>query len=579
MKNIIKKGILSSIALFSLAVATSCDDALEEVIYSELTPDNAFITAADATAAINGVYEPLISVTNRSIFYLNDMPTDACYRKEMPTELWNEAQMGGNQDVSSSWNGYYRIISRANIALDNIPTIALSEFDDDEATATAMREALLGEAYFMRALAYYNTTDIFYTVPLVTDSKTATDAILPPASITDIENQIESDLQAARKVLPKSFTSKTDAGRATLGAALGYLCRLHMRAAGRARIAGKDASADWNLALGYANDVLALEKEGVYSLQKHVWDIFDPSDENCKYNNELIFAVRSNPNGGGGTSDIGMNFSPWSYDCGWDLFSVPIQLVWKYNTTDERYTKLLVTEFPDVYNQPGKKTTLYRLPASIDEVGLVYFEDKGNPDDPNDNVVTNELGASFTQKYKYEHPLTYNYKTGNNMSMMRLADIILCKAEILNEQNGPSQEAIDLVNRIRERAFLNSDHNYKLSDYTTKEAMRNLICDERLLELNNEGVRRPDLIRMGVWKERMEDYVAFIKKVSIKREDNAVAKQDKDDPAGAPHKRPDYSADWKVYPTDLTDTDIRRYYPAPKREMDLNTNLKNCRNF
>lgn len=579
MKNIIRKGIISSIALFSLAIVTSCDDVLEEVIFSELTPDNAFTTEADAIATINGIYEPLISVTNRSIFYLNDMPTDACYMKEMPTELWNERQMDNNQDVTASWRGYYRVISRANIALDNIPAIELIEFDDDATKAAAKRDALLGEAYFMRALAYYNITDIFYTVPLVIDSKTPTDAILPPASITDIEKQIESDLLAAKKVLPKSYTSKSDAGRATLGAAAGYLCRLHMRVAGRNRLAGKDASADWNSALGYANEVLALEKENVYSLQTHVWNIFDPTDEACKYNNELIFAVRSNPNGGGGTSDIGMNFSPWGYDCGWNLFSVPLQLVWKYDKTDERYTKLLVDKYPDVYNKPGKRQVLYRIPESVNELGLVYVEDKGATSSPDDDVIMNEMGASFTQKYKYEHPLTYNYKTGNNMPMMRLADIILCKAEILNEQNGATQESIDLLNRIRERAFQNANHNYKLADYTTKEAMRELICDERLLELNNEGVRRPDLIRMGFWKQRMDGYVAFIKQMAEKREENAVKKLDKEDPAGAPHKRPDYSADWKVYPTDLTDKDIRRYYPAPKREMDLNPGLKDCRNF
>lgn len=578
MKNIIRKGILSSIALMSLAMVTSCDDTLDEVIFSELTPDNAFVTEADANAAINGIYEPLISVTNRSIFYLNDMPTDACYMKEMPTELWNERQMDNNQDVTASWRGYYKIISRANIAIDNIPTIALTEFDDDEAKAKVIKDALLGEAYFMRALAYYHISDIFYTVPLVTDSKTPTDAILPPASIEEIEKQIDSDLMEAKKVLPKSFSSKADAGRATMGAAAGYLCRLHMRIAGRARVAGKDGSAEWQLALGYANEVLNLEKESVYSLQAHVWDIFDPTDEACKYNNELIFSVRSNPNGGGGTSDIGMNFTPWGYDCGWNLFSVPLQLVWKYDKADERYTKLLVTEYTDVYYKVGKRKVQYKIPESVEKTGTVYFEDKGPTDSQDDDIVTNEMGASFTQKYKYEHPLTYNYKTGNNMPMLRLADIILCKAEILNELNGPTQEVIDLLNRIRERAFQNATHNYKLADYSTKDAMRILICDERLLELNNEGVRRPDLIRMGFWKTRMNDYVAFIKLMSGWSEKNAEAKADKEKPSEAPHDF-DYSADWKVYPNDLTDTDIRRYYPAPKREMDLNPDLKNCRNF
>lgn len=570
MNKIIKKGVIGSFVLLSLCTITSCEDTLKEVIYSELTPENAFVTKADAIAAVNGIYEPLISVTNRSIFYLNDMSTDACYMKEMPTELWNEAQMGNNQDVNASWNGYYNIISRANVALDKIPGIALSEFDDndvvDEAKASQIRDELLCEAHFMRAFAYYQITDIYYTVPLVTDSSTPVDAILPPASIEEIESQINSDLLEAKKMLPERFESKADAGRATLGAVYAYLCRLHMRIAGRNRLAGKDAADEWKLALGYANEVLALENKGIYSLQSHVWDIFDPSRDESKYNNELIFAVRSNPNAGGGTSDIGMNFTPWEYDCGWNLFSVPLQLVWMYDKSDERYTKLLVTEYPNIYNQPGKVTKLYKIPESVEKVNTVYFEDKKDPNDPNDDVITYENGAAFTQKYKYEHPKTYNYKTGNNMPLMRLADIILCKAEILNELNGPTQEVMDLINRIRQRAFQNEDHNYKLADYTGKEAVRSLICDERLLELNNEGVRRPDLIRMGLWKDRLDKYVAFIKLMSEWKEKNA-------------EKTLDASSDWKVYPNDLTDTDIRRYYPAPKRETDLNPDLNNCRNF
>lgn len=578
MNNIIKKGLISSIALMSLGMMVSCDDTLDEVIFSELTPDNAFVTKADAIAAVNGMYDPLISVTNRSIFYLNDMPTDACYMKEMPTELWNERQMDNNQDVTASWRGYYRIISRANIVLDKIPEIELLEFDDDAAKAAIIRDELLAEAHFMRAFAYYQITDIFYSVPLVISSSTPTDAILPPTPMEEIEKQIEEDLIAAKAALPKSFTDKTDAGRATIGAAAGYLCRLQMRIAGRMRVAGKDAGTQWNQALVYANEVLALEGENIYSLQEHVWDIFDPSNDQSKYNNELIFSVRSNPNGGGGTSDIGMNFSPWSYDCGWNLFGVPLSLVWKYDTSDERYTKLLIADYADVYNQPQKRQVLYKMPESIERVGTVYLENKGATDSPDDDVITNEMESSFTQKYKYEHPLTYNYKTGNNMPLMRLADIILCKAEILNEIGGPTQEVVDLLNRLRERAFQNEDHNYELADYSTKEAMRNLICDERLLELNNEGVRRPDLIRMGLWKERMNGYVAQIKLMSEWREKNAAAKADQDEPDKAPHKF-DYSADWKVYPSDLTDTDIRRYYPAPKREMDLNPDLKNCRNF
>lgn len=238
----------------------------------------------------------------------------------------------------------------------------------------------------------------------------------------------------------------------------------------------------------------------------------------------------------------------------------PLELTWKFDKADERYSELLVTQFRNVYdNDATPKPRYYQIPESIEKVGTVYAD--------SETQTINELGASYTKKYKYLRPGTYNYNTKNNMPMLRLADIILCKAEILNELNGPTQEAVDLINQIRSRAFQDDAHNLSLASYSSKEALRDAICDERLLELNNEGVRRPDLIRMGLWKDRLNKYIAAIKLKSEWRQKNSK------DPNA------DYTSEWKVYPQDLTDNDIRRYFPVPKRELDLNPDLANCRSF
>lgn len=560
MNNILKKGFIYSIVLLAAGAVVSCDDTLDEVVYSELTDDNAFTTQDDANAAINGIYSTLRSISGRSIFYLNDMTTDACYRKEMDCELLNELKMPSNQDVGKWWDAFYRIVSRANVAIDELPEMENTLFDDDEAAGKAKKDALLAQAYFLRGFAYYQLTDVFYTVPLVTDSKTAVDAALPPASLADLEAQIEKDLLLAKDQLPAEYAKNDDAGRPTSGAALGMLCRLHMRMAGRARLDGGDATTHWNAALGYVNQVLAAEGS-VYSLQPHIWDVFNPESDATLYNNELIFTIRASQDISTGSSDIGMNFTPWEYDMGWNLFSVPLQLTWQYDIDDERYSEMLVTNYRNVYdNDATVPQHMFRIPVSVEESGKVYEDTPAK--------ITNELGAAYTQKYKYLRPGSYNYNTKNNMPIMRLADMILCKAEILNELNGPTQEAIDLVNRIRERAFQDQAHNLSLADYPDRDALRNAICDERLLELNNEGVRRPDLIRMGLWKDRLDKYIAGIKLASEWKERNAK------DPSTA-----DFSSEWKVYPQDLTEKDIRRYFPVPKRELDLNPQLANCRNF
>jgi starch-binding outer membrane protein, SusD/RagB family len=554
MNKIFKKGIYYLLVCLSIGVFISCKDSLEEVVYSELTTDNAFSTKSDAQAAINALYSPLISLTRTPIFYLNDMSTDACFKEGWDYELLNENNLAGSEAVSTSWNGYYTIIGRANTAIDNISKMSNLKFGSTDFEGQAAKDALTAEAYFMRAFAYYQLSDIFYTVPLVVSSSVAVDAKLPPNSIDEIETQIESDLTIASEKLPAIWSSESDAGRPSSGAALGYLCRVNMRKAGRMRLNGEDGSSVWTKALGYANQIIAREGS-TYSLQAKVWNIYDPSSSAAIYNNENIFAVHSSGEITSGSSDIGMCFTPWNYDMGWDLFSVPLELAWKFDKADQRYSVLLVTHFDDVYSRPWYST----IPESVDKVGTVYKVANG--------ITTYELTAAYTCKYKYTKTGTYNYNTGNNMILLRYADILLCKAEILNELSGPTKESVDLINRIRERAFQDDTHDLLLADYTTKEALRSAICDERLFELNNEGTRRPDLIRMGLWKNRLDAYIAAIKLRSEYKSVNAGYASDY------------YSSMWKVYPNDLTEKDIRRYYPVPKRESDLNSELLNCRSF
>jgi hypothetical protein len=72
------------------------------------------------------------------------------------------------------------------------------------------------------------------------------------------------------------------------------------------------------------------------------------------------------------------------------------------------------------------------------------------------------------------------------------------KAEALMRLNGgvATQEAVDLVNKVRERAFGNADHDYNTGTLTLDELLQ-----ERGRELAWEGLRRQDLIRFGKWED------------------------------------------------------------------------------
>jgi len=87
--------------------------------------------------------------------------------------------------------------------------------------------------------------------------------------------------------------------------------------------------------------------------------------------------------------------------------------------------------------------------------------------------------------------------------MIRLASLYLYYAEALNEASGPSDEVYEYVNRIRERAGLQtvqyawSHYSSNAQKYLTQNGLREIIQRERLIEMAFEGQRYWDIRR---WK-------------------------------------------------------------------------------
>lgn len=550
---IIYQNKVACFALFIVVMNGLSACNLKEDLTSVYNADNAYVTEQNAQEGVNGIYRYLKISTHPATFYLNDVSTDAAYKAGLDYEIMNDNNLSGNVDIARAYNGNWQMIGCANSAIDNITPMEESKFKNVE-----HKKELLAEAHFMRAFAYYQLTNAFYRVPLITNS--FYDAVSSPAlaSVEELDKQIEKDLLIAASGLPEIWDNKNvggEGGRPTSDAAYGYLMRFYMRKAGYLREQGKDATASWQLALNYANIIIAT---GRYALQPTIWDVFDPTSEKSLYNNEIIFAVRSSERVPSGSSDIALYFTPWSYNYGWDIFNIPLELYWKYDTADKRFSKLLVGEYTDVYDANKK----YIVPT-LAQIGTLNNE-MSSP-------IVVELGQAYTNKYFYEKAGTYNYNTPNNLILLRYADILLCKSEILNELNGLNQTSINLLNQIRERAFGNTTHNYNLVDFANQYDFRSVLCDERLLEFNNEGSRRIDLIRMGLWKDRMDAYMDAIKtKVETKEHNMGLA-------SGA------LSAEWSIYPkfstTPLKLFDKRRYYPIPKVYSSKYPDLQNNRNF
>jgi len=116
------------------------------------------------------------------------------------------------------------------------------------------------------------------------------------------------------------------------------------------------------------------------------------------------------------------------------------------------------------------------------------------PGDARVPAVTLDAASTFPKYTKYLGTLTGTRETrfyDANIIIYRLADIVLLKAEILNEL-GRTEDAITELNRIRTRAALPA------TTAQTQAEVKDAILQERYVEFCAEGKRWFDLVRNGV---------------------------------------------------------------------------------
>ena len=209
MKRItIKNMIVTTVLFLSLA---SCEKSfLELKPPTSLTPEFALATEADLQVALRGAYAGLKSTAlyGRSLMVLGDMMADNTYQSALNTNrytnfnLYNYLVTDG--DVAGLWNASYTVILRAN----NIINSPIAD--------NANIQQIKGEAYAIRALAYFNLVRYFgspYTldpsklgVPIITTYQ----ADLKPerAKIADVYTLINKDLTQAYTLMTK-FTNSS----------------------------------------------------------------------------------------------------------------------------------------------------------------------------------------------------------------------------------------------------------------------------------------------------------------------------------------------------------------------------------
>jgi hypothetical protein len=486
MKLSILKNICKLFFCTAILFGSGCTKFLNEKDPSNLTPESFYTIPEHAEAAVAAIYADTRFIGNGAgIFSSNwqalEAPTGTSTTETAQNSdlnnLYSLSYDGNTGHLVNLWNGSYRVIANANLALDKIPGI--TPMDE------ALKKKKLGEAQFLRAWAYFYAVRLWGDVPLVTKPQTATSEDFSPsrAPQEEVYKLIVSDLLAAEA----SGLPWMDAtGRVSMAAVKAQLSKVYLTMAGQPLNKG---AAYYKLAADKAKEVITYANGNPTSINlfSTYYDIHSPAQNNKL---EHLFELQYNPDVASNPMDnYYPNFKAVTYNGqGGTGSSVPtLSFYNSYEAGDLR-----------AKNQEGYFYTSY---------------------------YTSGTGAAFNlgAPYVFKHfNITANGGPGIiaskrndlNVPQIRYAEVLLIYAEAQNEVASGTQDAYDAFKRIRDRAKLTTPALGTYSQATFREA----VWRERWHELCYEGITWFDMVRLRkVYNETtngFDDFVGHINKSS-----------------------------------------------------------------
>jgi hypothetical protein len=435
------------ISVFTLAVFTfqSCSKFLDikPVSYGIAVENSSsdsvlYKSAEQVEAALGGAYGDFKNEYFQFDYFVNgDAQADDAYAgADNPANFQiDDFKLDAtNSNVSRDWGYLYSAIGKTNSIINNVNSCP------DPALAPERKTEIIAEASFIRAFMYFQLVQLWGDVPLqLKEVKTISASNLaeiypllypPRAAKSAIYKQIIADLETALAGVPVSAINKGYVTRGAVNSMLGY-------------VYATQEPHDWIKVSQYCDAVIA----GGYSLMPNYNDLWNNQNKNCA---ESIFEI----NYTGGATDGNWGTKMFR-GLDWKKFNIP--------------SNDIVKAFDD------EKDTV-RKNASI-----IFLDVTGKWSDQN----WPQKNYPFVNKYR-----NFNEGSDQDYIFIRLADILLLKAEALNEQNDLVGAAA-LVNQVRHRALLQD------TPASSQEAMRLAIEKERRLELAYEAHRWFDLKRTG----------------------------------------------------------------------------------
>jgi hypothetical protein len=490
-----------TLSLFTVFLMGSCDNSLDEIVYSDVTEQN--YTYQSATAAMGIVYANMRTLFGHTNFYMVQETTsdelvmpanpsgwdDGGIFRRLHLHTWNSE----NPQLLNMWNAFYQGVINSNRVIEQLNSGRIP-LPDGIAV-----EALTGEMRAARAFFFWLICDNFGDAPLFTTTETDLPDKAPRRALYDF---IVEELTA---VIP-SLSEETGAamhGRFNKWAAKALLANVYLNAE------VYTGEAQWNACLSICDEII---QSNAYQLETNYRNIFTTQNENSK---EIIFAVPFDENRGGGffvhmfswhaalRDKRDMQATPWGSG---SAVGIP-QFVDTYALEDKRLADSWL--IGPQYALDGTTPLL----GSYDKAGehLTFTNSL-----PNGNFAGESEGY---RQNKFDIKINARFDLSNDFPFFRYAQILLMKAECLL-RTGNADEAALLVTEVRKRSFdsetdarvtgfeLNADTRYQygyIENYSivepgdTAPVPYGAFMDELGWEFAWEAQRRRDNIRFGTF--------------------------------------------------------------------------------
>jgi hypothetical protein len=463
-------------------------------------------------------------------------------------QRFNQGRYSPLQPIDNVWGNMYSGIRAANMFL--VETEGQEFLEDqynlDYGEIIEQFNNYAYEARFLRAFFYFELVKRYKNIPLITEVLTPEEAInAQQSSFNEVVEFIISECDAIALELPEdysNFSSESETGRATRGAALALKARTLLYAASPLHNTNNDVS-KWADAANAAKSVIDLN---TYTLENNYSNIV-----NNFTSNELIFERRE-----GNTNGFERRNFPVGYEGG-NTGTCPTQnLVDAY---EMQSNGLPITDPASGYDPTnpysGRDPRLQRtviINGSTWKGQTVQSFIGGANGQP---IAFATKTGYYLKKYVIEaiNLLPTNTTTREHTWVLfRYGEVLLNYAEAMNEAYGPENAAtlgmtaLDAVNEIRQRANMPN-----FPSGLTQEEFREKLRNERMVELAFEDHRFWDIRRWEIGEQTEDIYQMEI--------------------------RPDNSGTGFIFEKKLLEVrpfeDRMNLYPIPQAELFKNTNL------